>query len=196
MSYFLAPALVTLRDEVNARYPDRDKTTDGWIGDPDHAARVSDHNPCWTCTGRSQGIVRALDLDIGPDGDPTRDLRADVLNAAIGDPRVWYVIHDRVIYSRTFGFAPRAYTGKSPHDEHIHVSLNGANGLPGDPGNFDTTPWLDYPRPARVGPQLDHAIADLRRAIRHHRGKGHTAIVHALVADLRALKATRRKYPA
>lgn len=139
--YFLAPALVVLRDEANKAFPKRDKATDGWIGDPSHQARVSDHNPCWSCGGRSRGIVRALDIDITPDGDPSEDLRLEVLRAVIGDPRVWYVISNGKIYSRTHGWVARVYTGSNPHNGHVHVSLNGANGVPGDPGNFDRSPW-------------------------------------------------------
>ena len=141
MTYFLAPALVTLRDEANKAFPKRDKASDGWIGDPSHAARVSDHNPCWACPGRSEGIVRALDLDISPDGRADADLRTRLLEAAIGDPRVWYVISNGKIYSRTHGWVARVYTGSNPHTQHVHVSLNGANGVPGDPGNFDTSTW-------------------------------------------------------
>lgn len=194
--WFEAPALVQLRDEVDAKYPHRDKASDGTVGDTSHQAHVSDHNPCWACTGRSHGIVRALDLDSnGPLGVRT-PLVDDVLAATIGDPRVWYVIWDGVIWSRTYAFVPHAYTGPSPHQEHVHISLNGANGVPGDPGNFDTHTWLDTPAPdpGHVGHALDHAIADVRKALRRHRAAGHTAIARALAADLAELKATRAKY--
>lgn len=141
MSFFLAPALVTLRDEVNARFPNRDKASDGWIGDASHQARPSDHNPCWSCSGRSHGIVRALDIDISPDGRPNVDLRKRLLKVLIGDPRVWYVISNGIIYSRTHGWAARKYTGSNPHFAHVHVSLNGANGVDSS-NNFDTSPWF------------------------------------------------------
>jgi hypothetical protein len=36
---------VRLRDQIDRRWPNRDKRSDGWIGDSDHAARKSDHNP-------------------------------------------------------------------------------------------------------------------------------------------------------
>lgn len=138
MSYFLAPALVKLRDEINARFPKRDKASDGWIGDPSHQARPSDHNPDWKATG----IVRALDIDISPDGRPDVDLRRTILRVAIKDPRVWYVISNGVIYSRTYGFTPRRYTGSNPHTAHVHISLvKSAN-------NFDTRPWFDEPKKA------------------------------------------------
>lgn len=196
--YFLAPSLVRLRDEVDARYPKRDKASDGWIGDPSHAARVSDHNPCWTCSGRSRGIVRAIDIDISPDGRADADLRTEVLRAAIGDPRVWYVISNGIIYSRTYGFAPRTYTGSNPHTQHVHISLNGANGISGDPGNFNTAAWFDKtppPRQPSIGENLDQAITLIRKALRHHRVKGHQKITEALVRDLRELKQTRAKFP-
>lgn len=168
--YFLAPALVTLRAEVNKAFPKRDKTTDGWIGDPSHAARKSEHNPCWYCTGDRHGIVRALDIDVTPDGDPTRDLAAVILRATIGDPRVWYVIHKGKIYSRTNGWQPRVYKG-APHDGHVHVSLNGPNGVVPDL-NFSTAGWgiakgskppAKDPRPPAV------SVTNIKNAARHPR---------------------------
>jgi hypothetical protein len=86
---------------------------DGAVGDTSHQARPSDHNPDWD----SGGVVRAV--DIGVQG---RDERA-ILNATIGDPRVWYVIFNRKIYSRTYGWRANTYTGSNPHTHHIHVSL-------------------------------------------------------------------------
>lgn len=169
MSYFLAPALVTLRDEANDLFPDRDKATDGWLGDASHSARKSDHNPDYSAQGRSQGIVRAIDIDIEPDGRPNADLRAKILRAAIGDPRTWYVISNGKIYSRTQGWQARVYTG-NPHTGHVHVSLNGANGIPGDPGNFDTSAWglgkkgkppVKDPRPPAVS--LSGLLTGVRR---------------------------------
>lgn len=174
MTYFLAPALQALRAEVDRAFPNRDRTSDGWIGDASHAARVSDHNPCWSCGGRSNGIVRAIDVD--SDGAPGQvtPVVAAVLRAAIGDPRVWYVIFNGKIYSRTYGWSPRVYTGSNPHAHHVHVSLNGANGIPGDPGNFDTRPWgvggtKPAPNPTALSPvrlsAMRRAIAAPRRAV-------------------------------
>jgi hypothetical protein len=111
VSYFLAPSLVKLRNEVDRRHPNRDKSSDGWIGDPSHAARVSDHNP----DGR--GMVHAIDVD-----STGIDVRT-FLRAVIGDPRTWYVIHDGTIWSRTYGFKARRYTGSNPHTGHVHVSI-------------------------------------------------------------------------
>ena len=113
MSYYLAPSLVRLRDEVNARWPGRDKRSDGWIGDASHQARPSDHNPDYS----AGGVVRAIDLD-----DSGID-RVRLLNEVVGDPRVWYVISHGKIYSVTYGWRANAYTGSNSHHEHVHVSI-------------------------------------------------------------------------
>lgn len=193
MTYFLAPALVKLRDQVNAKFPNRDKTSDGWIGDASHAARPSDHNPCWNCPGRSKGIVRAIDIDITPDGNPNEDLRVQVIKAAVGDPRVWYVISNGIIYSRTHGFKPLRYTGSNPHTGHVHVSLNGANGVNPE-GNFNTDSWFPEPKPEPVGearlenfresrPDWDVKILD-RLAPKRSDVRRQVALIDALVKRL------------
>lgn len=112
-NYYLAPSLADLRNEVNAANSKRDHSSDGWIGDDSHAARVSDHNPDWS----AGGVVRALDID--KDGsDPMALVRI-----ACADPRVEYVIFNGLIYLRANGFRPQKYTGPNKHTGHVHVSL-------------------------------------------------------------------------
>ncbi len=123
-SYHLAPSLKTLRDEINSRWPGRDKTSDGWIGDASHSARASDHNP----NGRRS--VNAIDVDRdGIDPYALRDL-------AIRDPRVNYVIFEGKIYSRVRGFKAAPYRGPNRHDKHVHVSI-----LQSRAAEQDTRPW-------------------------------------------------------
>ena len=55
----LSKAAGQLREQIDDSFPDRDRTSDGWIGDTRHAARKSDHNP------DEQGWVRAIDIDRG-----------------------------------------------------------------------------------------------------------------------------------
>lgn len=157
MSYFLAPALVALRDELNARFPNRDKSSDGWIGDASHAASVSDHNPDWS----AGGVVRAIDVDVD-DNDPHGDIRTLILETCIGDPRVWYVISNGVIYSRTYGWAARTYTGSNPHNHHVHISLRGVNDTAPVAAQIaaDTTQWIAPEKP-RTRP-LKVSLAALR----------------------------------
>ena len=110
-TFFLAPSLDKLRDQINERWPNRDKTSDGWIGDPAHSARISDHNPDYS----DGGIVRALDVDInGINVD-------ELLAAVVGAPRVAYIIFNRRIWTHAKGW--QTYTGPNPHTGHIHISI-------------------------------------------------------------------------
>lgn len=119
--YFLATSLRTFRHSVNVEYPNRDFASDGWIGDAAHAARVSDHNPCWSCTAPYRGIVRAIDVT----NDPTiPEIRERILYSAIGHDAVWYVISNGKIYSRTHDWKELDYTGANGHYHHVHISLN------------------------------------------------------------------------
>lgn len=108
----LAPSLRNLFQEIDVRWPNRDRRTDGWIGDAAHQARESDHNP------DSRGIVHAIDVD--KDGIDTNA----VIGAAVRDEMpTSYVIYNRQIWSRTRLWLPRPYTGSNPHTGHIHVSI-------------------------------------------------------------------------
>lgn len=137
--YFLCAAGVTLRAQVNARWPERDKRSDGWIGDSSHSSRTSDHNPDWS-DPLHPGVVRAIDIDedlIGPDfADPDiADRFAEELRTcgAIGEPRLRYVIFERRIAQASLGWAWRPYSGPNPHDLHIHVSFTRAGDDDGRP---------------------------------------------------------------
>jgi peptidoglycan hydrolase-like protein with peptidoglycan-binding domain len=111
VSWHLAPSLVQLRDEVNARWPHRPKGSDGTIGDTAHSARKSDHNP------NARGSVNAFDITY-PGVDPK------VIIAAVSKhPAANYVIFNRKIYSRSGGWKAEPYSGASPHTEHLHVSI-------------------------------------------------------------------------
>lgn len=128
-NYYLAPSLVALRAELDAKWPRRDRSSDGWIGDAAHSSRASQHNPDWSSV--PPGAVDALDVDV--DGIDVRAL----MDAVVTDRRVWYVIHDRRIWSRTNGWKPKRYTGSNPHIKHVHVSIQ-----PTRAAREDTGPWL------------------------------------------------------
>lgn len=129
-------ASTTLLAEINARWPGRDKTSDGAIGDAAHATRASDHNP-FIKDSRGVGVVRARDVD--KDGIDAawcvEHLRA--LGAA-RDPRLvpgGYIIFNRRITQPDFR-SWRVYTGANPHERHFHVSFST------DPDGFDlATSW-------------------------------------------------------
>jgi hypothetical protein len=107
----LVSSLSRLRQEVDRLWPERDRSSDGWIGDQLHQQRQSDHNP------DRRGRVHALDLDVGGI-DPVAVVRVACLH-----PSTAYVIWDHQIYSRRVSFIPKTYSGSDPHQTHIHVSV-------------------------------------------------------------------------
>ena len=119
-AWHLAPALVTLRDQVDDAFPDRSRASDGTIGDPAHARRISAHNP-----DPDTGEVDAWDCTHDPAGGLDAHALADRLLAA-QDPRLRLLISRGRIGSGPAGPEPgrwRPYTGSNPHDQHVHVEL-------------------------------------------------------------------------
>lgn len=117
----LVPSLVKLRSEFDLLFPGRDRTTDGWIGDPAHQARDSDHNR------DPRGLVHAIDVDAGL--GPTANMQAFVdflvKRCKAGDEkRLKYVIYNRRIWSASWGWTRRSYGGTNPHTEHAHFSAS------------------------------------------------------------------------
>ena len=118
----LCAAGVKLRDQINNAYPDRDKSSDGWVADARHlAAGTSDHIP------DSAGWVRALDLDRDLSGKSKPDLMPYLANQlrtlAKSDRRVSYIIFAGKIASRKTLFRWVKYRGVNPHEKHMHVSF-------------------------------------------------------------------------
>lgn len=114
----LARSQRILRDEyLNVKWPNRDRKSDGWIGDAAHEASGppeqggSDHNP------NKRGIVNGLDVDRDGIHVPT------VIASMLVHASTRYVIFNRRIMSTLQGFKPRAYTGSNPHAGHIHRSV-------------------------------------------------------------------------
>lgn len=134
-SWRKANALVKKVDAVNRRWPRRDKTSDGTIGDAAHATRNSDHNP-WIKVG-GVGVVRADDIDVDGIDAAWYAEKLRQMGAA-GDPRLaggGYVIYNRRITSPDFR-SWKKYTGSNPHDKHVHTSYSR------NAAGFDSTaPW-------------------------------------------------------
>jgi hypothetical protein len=119
----LSKAAVQLREQFDDTYPDRDRLSDGWIGDRKHSARKSDHNP------DEQGWVRALDIDrdLHKSGKP--DLMPDLVDQvrlackSRAEKRISYIIFDGRICSPILNWRWRKYTGANKHIKHAHFSF-------------------------------------------------------------------------
>lgn len=115
--WYLANSLRNLVAEINYRYPNRPTKADGSIGDRSHAARFSDHNP------DGKGCVHAIDITTG------KDVADQIMRLILKRCRrgrlkaIYYIIFNGRIYSRTYGFKARKYTGTDPHTGHIHISI-------------------------------------------------------------------------
>jgi hypothetical protein len=108
-----------LREQIDDAFPDRDRASDGWLGDAKHAARKSDHNPS------AEGIVRALDIDADLRSHKSEafDLADQLRLLARSDKRVSYIIFNGKIASWKRNYKLRKYTGINPHKTHIHISF-------------------------------------------------------------------------
>jgi hypothetical protein len=135
MAWRLAYSLETLRDEINTRWPNRNKASDGTIGDPAHAAQPSDHNP------NPAGVVCAFDITNDNINGPGSEWLAQQFLANI-HPDAKYFIWNQKIASRTHEWTIRPYTG-DPHTSHIHVSVGvGPDGQSQQPYDDRTPLWL------------------------------------------------------
>lgn len=146
MTWRNARSLLTLRDEFDRAFPNRDRASDGTIGNASHRAEgwtASDHNP-WVTDSQGRGVVRAFDFDCGRGLYPSEanDTPGDALLHAIlqaakaGHPALGagsYLIYERLIYSPTSKWGSRPYHGSSPHEEHVHLSVGRA------PSSYDST---------------------------------------------------------
>ena len=117
---------VTLRDQIDRRWPRRDKKSDGWIGDEAHNQRISDHVP------NDAGVVRAIDIDenLGTmsNGGTARILANQLIDYAgsglPGSNRLKYVVYENRIASGTYRKTWWTWRhGNWAHEAHIHVSF-------------------------------------------------------------------------
>jgi len=128
----LTDGLQNLRDQVNEAFPDRDKASDGTIGDTAHQAETSGHNrddtpgsrPEWDGDPDSTPEVRAWDMDSDLRAAPaTAQQVVDHIRRLPGVSSVLrYIIYNRKIYRASNGWVAETYDGKSAHTEHIHFS--------------------------------------------------------------------------
>lgn len=150
MAWRVAKSLLQLRKQVDVLWPKRSIASDGTIGNEEHSARLSDHNP------DEDGVVKAIDLT----HDPLNGLDSENLAKALlqsRDVRIKYIISNAKIVSGPAGPAAwvwRAYGGKNPHNHHVHLSVR-AEAKYYD----DVRPWvlgavLPPPAPSKEKPHI------------------------------------------
>jgi hypothetical protein len=140
-AWILVPCLGALRTELDRIAPNRDRSSDGTIGDTIHQGRVSDHNDDEVgkvpiVDADSKHEVHALDLDA--------DLREPNLTMWMviehllyrcrtgAENRLRYIIWDRSIWHVDDGWSRKAYTLSDPHTGHAHLSASYATAREAD----------------------------------------------------------------
>ena len=122
MKPHLCKAGVQLRNQVDDCYGERDRRSDGWIGDSKHSSTKSDHNPALP-----NNVVRAIDIDADLSSHKSESIYlADQIRlfAKREKPkRIAYVIHNGKIASPILNWKWRKYSGINPHHSHIHISF-------------------------------------------------------------------------
>src|SRR5262245_8563129 len=136
MTWRVANSLNVLLRQVNAAFPNRDKSSDGSIGDESHASRSSDHNP-WVKDG-GEGVVTARDITNDAPYMDSHQLALALV--ASRDERIKYIIDHGMICSGTdqenTAWKWRPYSGKNDHSHHVHISVK-----PQKKYYDDETPW-------------------------------------------------------
>jgi hypothetical protein len=135
MSWKPVSGVTVMRDQINKRWENRDKRSDGILGDSAHQARISDHNP------DSQNYVHAVDIDEDLRGSKNDNIwLADQIIAYArmkrgGSGRLKYVVYEDQIASGTY--ANHFWTWRGDHyghEMHMHISFT-------THGQTDSTPF-------------------------------------------------------
>lgn len=124
MAWVVDLGLRKLKAQIDSAAPNRSIASDGFIGDPAHSARESDHNPQHPPPpGNPDFQVDAGDFT----HDPARGADMGIISEAIRvsrDQRVSYIIFNRRITGPGHNWQWDVYTGADPHTGHMHVSVN------------------------------------------------------------------------
>lgn len=124
MKAWLSKAAAQLREQIDDSFPDRDRSSDGWIADARHvSAGNSDHIP-----DASSGVVRAIDIDRDLSGKAKPDVMPYLaeqirIAAKSGEKRIAYIIFDSKIASPKKSWVWRSYNGFNKHNHHCHISF-------------------------------------------------------------------------
>lgn len=134
MAWQVVPSLLEVKEQLDKRFPKRDKKSDGTIGNLAHQNSPSSHNPDKTGKpehrdGDSKDEVRARDIDKdlnATDGVVMEDVVQLWVKLARAGVLWWirYIIYNGRIWHTSDGFKTRTYTGSNKHTEHVHVTTD------------------------------------------------------------------------
>lgn len=134
MAWRIVPALEELRLQLNAICPERDKTSDGGIGDYAHSQGRSSHNPDdtsqanaeWNSDSDSIQEVRARDFDVDLRHPELKaqDIVDHLVRGAKAGKFWWlrYIIYNGRIWHKNNGWNSSTYDGANKHTMHFHVN--------------------------------------------------------------------------
>lgn len=132
MGWIVVPCLLEGRAQLDKRFPNRDKSSEGTIGDTAHQAEASSHNPDLTGhpeyrDGDAVDEVRAWDADKDL-RDPSDIQMEQIVQLWLTKLRAgkmsWirYLIYNGRIWHRRDNFVTHVYTGSNKHTDHVHVN--------------------------------------------------------------------------
>ena len=162
----VAKSLLVLFDQVDAAHPDRNKTSDGTIGDKRHQGTASDHNL------DAKNIVKALDITHDPAHGVDTYALAEFMRTH-PDKRVRYIISNgRIAGNANYVSANGGkvwqwarYGGSNPHDHHIHISVERSPALYDDETLWHL-PGMREPMPVTPTPQLVPPVVPVAETVR------------------------------
>lgn len=186
MGWVAVPNLIEGRDQLNVRFPNRDKGAEGFVGDLIHKPSPSSHNPDKTgrpefADGDNLDEVRAWDADKDlRDPNVTMEEVVQHLVAGARSGKFWwirYIIFNGRIWHRRDGFVTRTYTGSNKHTDHAHINSDfnqSADTVTGTNWEFNTlgAGAPKPPAPAPKPPATPPSVGDLQQgskgdAVRH-----------------------------
>jgi hypothetical protein len=169
MTWTVVPNLNELKDQLNSRFPNRDKTTDGTIGDLPHQESTSSHNPDLTGNaewkdGDAKDEVRARDVDKDLNdshGVTMEQVVQRIIEKARAGKLPWlrYVVYNGRIWHKRDNYVTRIYTGSNQHTDHTHLNsdftqeadeVTGTNWYLSDLGISNTPPPVDTTQSLKV----------------------------------------------
>lgn len=197
MAAVLVPCLVTLRAEIDAIAPNRDRASDGWIGDPAHQARTSDHNddeigkvPIVDADRKHEVHALDLDADLREPGLTMHMVIEHLLyRCRTGvENRLRYIIWNRCIWHVDDSWAQKPYRLADPHTGHAHLSASYATAREADTRSWrleDIPVALTEADKKWIAAQLDKAAsAAAERVWKTTRDIGKAAGTGSHVAEL------------